>query len=227
MKTWKKYREYLLSGEWHIHTSYTDGKNTVMEVCEVAKKLEIPLIAFTEHVRKEIDYDFNQFLSDVEKAKNDFPEIIILSGIEAKVLPNGDLDVDVKILKEVDYPIFSFHDFPNNLELYIKSLKKVIENKYVNAWAHPGLFLEKRNLKLPTHILIDILKSMKNNDVLLEVNMKYKLPKKEWIDLAIKVGVEIVKGSDVHDAEMLGLYRKLNLGEYYGKGNKNSHSWIR
>ena len=47
MKTWKKYIDYLLVGEWHIHTSYTDGKNSVFEYCEKAIEVDIPLLALT------------------------------------------------------------------------------------------------------------------------------------------------------------------------------------
>jgi DNA polymerase (family 10)/putative hydrolase len=85
MKTWKKYVDYLLEGEWHIHTNYTDGKNTVFEYCEKAVEIGIPLLAFTEHVRKELTYDFNQFLNEIEEAREEF-DLIILSGCEAKVL---------------------------------------------------------------------------------------------------------------------------------------------
>jgi len=207
MKVWKKYKDYLLTGEWHIHTKYTDGENTIFEICETAKELGIPLLAFTEHVRKNLTYDFNEFLGEVERAKDEFPEIVILSGVEAKVLPNGDLDVDKDILREVDYPIFAFHSFPKDLKLYINALKRALTNRYINAWAHPGLFLVKNNFELPKDIVVEIFKIMNKNDILLEINAKYDLPKRDWIDLALKHNVQIVRGSDIHNIKMLKIYR--------------------
>lgn len=202
MKVWKKYTNYLLSGEWHVHTNYTDGKNTVREYCERAMELGIPLIAFTEHVRRMLDYDFNDFLNDIEKAREEF-DLIILSGCEAKVLPNGELDVEDWILREVDYPIFAFHSFPRDLDLYLGSLKKVLRNKYVNTWAHPGVFLRRYGFELGGDDLINIFKLMNKHEVLLEINSRYNVPSKEWIDLAKGYGVGVVHGSDAHSLEAI------------------------
>jgi len=203
MKTWQKYEKYLMSGEWHVHTNFTDGENSVFEICKRAKELEIPLIAFTEHVRRELTYDFNEFLSDIEKAREEFPELIILSGVEAKVLPDGSLDVEDEIIKQVDYPIFAFHSFPRNRELYLKCLKKVIKNKYVNTWAHPGLFLRRIGFNLNTEELREIFNLMRKHEVLLEINERYNLPEKEWTNIASEVGVKTVRGSDVHSIGQL------------------------
>ncbi|MFY9410019.1 MAG: PHP domain-containing protein [Methanosarcina flavescens] len=198
MKTWTKYRNYLLKGEWHVHSNYTDGMCSIKDYCQRAVEVGLPLIAFTEHVRKNLDYDFSSFLNDIEIAKEEF-DIVILSGCEAKVLPSGDLDVSEDVLKQVDYPIFAYHSFPIDIDLVLTSLKKVLKNKYVNAWAHPGAFLKKNNLQLPEEDLIEIFHLVKRMDVLLEVNNKYKVPSSTWMSLAEKVGVEFVRGSDVHN----------------------------
>ena len=208
MKTWRKYEEYLLTGEWHVHTNYTDGQNSVFEICERARELGIPLLAFTEHVRRDLTYDFNEFLSDIERAREEFPELIILSGIEAKVLPDGSLDVEDEIIKQVDYPIFAFHSFPRNRELYVGCLKKAIKNKYVNAWAHPGLFLQRTGFSLTVDELEEIFNLMRKHDVLLEINRRYCLPEKEWMNLAMQMGVRMVRGDDVH-----------SIGELSKRGN--------
>lgn len=207
LKKWKKYKDYLEMGCWHVHTNYTDGENSVDEYCLKTVKLKIPLIAFTEHVRKELTYDFNQFLEDIEKARGEFPELIILSGVEAKVLPNGELDVEELILREVDYPIFAFHSFPKDIDLYIESLNSVLRNKYVNTWAHPGAFLLRHGLELPEKELIKIFKLMREQDVLLEINRKYEVPIEKWMSIARRWNVGLVRGDDVHC-----------IGEYKGVG---------
>ena len=207
-KNWMKYRQYLLDGEWHVHTNYTDGKNSVFELCLEFKNLGIPLVAFTEHVRKELTYDFNQFLEDIEKAREEF-DLIILSGCEAKVLPSGELDVEDWILRDVDYPIFAFHSFPKDIDLYIKCLKNVLKKKYVNTWAHPGAFLLRRGLELPEKELIDIFKLIGKQNVLLEVNKKYNVPHRAWLDIAERYNVKTVKGNDIHS---IGDLEKVNGG---------------
>ena len=203
MKTWQEYKDYLMLGNWHIHTNFTDGKNTVMEYCKEAIKKKIPLIAFTEHVRRELTYDFNLLLDEIEKARREFPNLIILSGCEAKVLPDGTLDVNDEIIKKVDYAVMAYHSFPKDKELYLKTLKKAIKNPFVNAWVHPGLFLKKTGFELKDEELNEVFGLMKEHEVLLEINKKYDLPPKHWIEQAKKMGVLLVRGNDTHSINEL------------------------
>jgi DNA polymerase (family 10)/putative hydrolase len=198
MKTWEKYRKYLMKGEWHVHTNYTDGNNTIFEYCQKAVQHNIPLIVFTEHVRKKLDYDFGSFLREIEKTREMFPELIILSGLEAKVLETGELDVEEKLLKKVDYPIFAYHTFPASKNIYLETIQKVIKNRYVNTWCHPGLFLVKNHIKIKEEELIKILENMKTHRVLLELNKKYNLPDASWIKKAKEKKVLLVNGGDIH-----------------------------
>lgn len=202
MKIWKKYSQYLRSGEWHIHTNYTDGKGSVDEYCKKAVELGIPLIAFTEHVRKKLNYDFNAYLGDIDNAREQY-DLIILSGCEAKVLPDGNLDVEDSLLKQVDYPIFAFHSFPIDIDVFLDALYSALKNPYVNTWAHPGMFLKKSELILPEGELPKIFSAVRDNDILIELNRKYNVPPDRWINLAKHDQMNFVRGSDCHCVEEL------------------------
>jgi len=202
MKIWKKYSQYLLSGEWHIHTNYTDGANSIDDYCKRAVELGIPLIAFTEHVRRNLRYDFSSYLDDIERAK-DLYDLIVLSGCEVKVLPEGFLDIDDSILKQVDYPIFAFHSFPKSIDIYLDALYIVLKNPYVNTWAHPGVFLKKAGLDLPKSELKHVFRTIRENEILIELNVKYNAPSDEWINLARQHRINLVRGSDCHRIEEL------------------------
>ena len=93
MKRWPAYSEDLLTGDWQVHSTWSDGKNSILEYCEEARRQGLRLIAFTEHVRKKLKYDFSAYIREVEKARSLFPDLKILAGCEAKVLnPQGELD---------------------------------------------------------------------------------------------------------------------------------------
>lgn len=204
MKIWQQYRNYLFNGEWHIHTSFTDGKNTIQEYAEVAHELKIPLLAFTEHVRKNLNYSYDDFINEINDAQKKFPNIILLSGIEAKVLPDGKLDCSVNVFEKADYKLFAFHSFPENLEIYVSSIEKIIENYNVDAWAHPGLFFKKyKNLKLSDEQLTHIFNLMNSNNILLEINLKYNLPEINWIRKYFKISNDsnFIFGTDAHKIE--------------------------
>jgi DNA polymerase (family 10)/putative hydrolase len=200
MKVWKRYRKFLLAGEWHIHTHYTDGRNSVSEYCRSASELGIPLVAFTEHVRKKLDYNFDAFIEDIERARDEF-DLIILSGCEAKVLPDGNLDVSEEILTMVDYPVFSYHSFPPDSDLYLQSLRNVLNNKYVNAWAHPNALMDIRGMHISDENLKGVFQCMKENDILLERNQKYGVPDPAWMAMANSYEICLVRGSDCHGIE--------------------------
>ena len=197
-KGWTKYSEYLLSGEWHVHTNYTDGQNTINEYCQRASALEIPLIVFGEHVRRELDYDFHAMSKEIDLARSKYPGLVILQGCEVKVLETGELDVSEEISSLCEIVLMAFHSFPKDIRRYYEALRIALANPKVDIWAHPGLFLKRNDFTLAVHQLEEIFEIAHQNNVLIEVNAKYNLPPKEWIDLS-EDKVKFVRGSDVHD----------------------------
>jgi DNA polymerase (family 10)/putative hydrolase len=208
MKKWKNYEEYLMSGEWHIHTNYTDGKNSVRQYCKRAAKLGLPLVAFTEHVRRDLTYDFDNFIKEVESAREEYSDLIILTGCEAKVLEGGRLDVSQNVTEKCDIVLMAFHSFLNSKRKYTTALKKALCNPRVDIWAHPSLSpnstrRSQSNLTLSDEEFIAAMDLAKKNDVLLEINRKYKVPPQRLVKTAEKRGVKFVRGSDVHNLREL------------------------
>ena len=201
----QKYSDYFFQGEWHIHTSYTDGKNSVCEYAEKAIELGIPLLAFTEHVREKLDYDFFDLLHDIEMVRKKFPKLIVLSGIEAKVLPDGRLDCPYDILEKVDYKLFAFHSFPSDIEKYSNAVEKVVCNYDVNAWAHPGVFFKKnRKVKYENSFFKKVSSILNKNHVYLEFNLKYGVPELNWIQQYLNfLDNNIIFGADAHSIDDL------------------------
>lgn len=216
MKICNKYSNYFFSGEWHIHTNFTDGENSILEYVETAHKLKIPLLAFTEHVRKNLTYNYEDFLKEITFAKKKFPHIILLSGIEAKVLENGELDCPEHVFEKADYKLFAFHSFPDDLELYFSSIKKIIANYKVDAWAHPGLFFEKNaKLMLSNDQLTQIFHLINKNQILLEINFRYYLPRLNWIKEYFKISNNgnFIFGLDAHSID--DLYKTWNIKQKF------------
>lgn len=198
----------MMTGDWHIHTSFTDGEGSVEEYCERAVALGIPLVAFTEHVRRELDYDFRALLDQIDEARGRF-DLIILSGCEAKVLPDGELDVSEEIVESVDCPVFAIHGAVRDKDDLISRVMKAIENPRVNSWAHPGARTMGTPFELDEDEVASILKKMRRYDVALEQNDKYGAPSPVWMTMARELGVKVVRGSDSHRvSEMEASFRR-------------------
>ena len=211
MNLWKNYKNHVKYGDFHVHTNYTDGKNTVLEYCQKARKNNLKLIAFTEHVRKNLTYNYNDFLSDIFQAKSEFGDLKILSGCEAKVLNvNGELDTPEKVLEQSEIVIGVFHSFKyKDKKNYLAALEAMLRNPIIDIWGHPTLFAEKHNIKLEENELKEIIDVCIENDVLIERNLKYNLPNVNFIKLAINRGAKFIIGSDAHSINELLTARKL------------------
>jgi len=197
-KNWMEYEEYLVSGEWHIHTNYVDGENSVDEYCKRAVELRIPLIVFAEHVRRELTYNYRALVEEIIMARRNYPELLILIGCEAKVLEDGGLDVSEDVLRRSEIVLMAFHSFPVNKGRYVEALKRALSNPRVDIWAHPGLFLRTKNFSLSEEEVEVIFEIASQRNVLIELNEKYNLPSRGWVEIGKKRGVKFVRGSDVH-----------------------------
>lgn len=202
-KNWMKYGQHLLNGQWHVHTNYVDGENSVDEYCKGAVELRIPLIAFTEHVRRELTYNYQDLAEEIRTARKNYSELIILTGCEAKVLKDGSLDVSEDILRQSEIVLMAFHSFPRSKEKYVNALKTALSNSRVDIWAHPGLFLRNKDISLSDEELENIFSIAKNKNVLIELNEKYDLPPRGWIEIGKKKGINFVRGSDAHSVRDL------------------------
>ena len=210
MKRRIKYKD-TQCGDFHVHTNYTDGKNTVTEYCQKAQQNNLKVIAFTEHVRKNLVYNFNKFLFDIEKAKEEFSELIILSGCEAKVLNiDGELDVPEEVLDQCEVVIGVFHSFKyEDKKNYLVALKSMLRNHIVDIWGHPTLFAKNHSITLVEDELNEIIDVCVKNNVLIERNLKYNLPDINFVKLAISKGAKFVMGSDAHSVSELLTMDKL------------------
>lgn len=184
-------------GDWHVHTSYTDGENTILDYCRQAVKNGLELVAFTEHVRQNLDYDFDKFISDVRLAREKF-DLIILYGCEAKVLSlDGKLDAPKDVLRRCELVLGVFHSFPfNEKQNYLEALKNMLKNPFLDVWAHPTLFARKK-FKLTKDEIDGIIKCCMKNNVLIERNVRYNLPDRRFMNV-VKKKWKFTVGSDAH-----------------------------
>jgi len=210
MKGWEPFRELLIWGDWHCHTTYTDGENTVQEMCEQAVKNNLKLIAFTDHVRRDLDYDFNLLLRDIDAARKEFPNLKILSGCEAKVMDTeGSLDVTSDVMKKCDIVIGSFHGFPLAEKAeFLLAIKNMIRNHNIDVWGHPTALLHDYEIQVTKKEADPLIELCKKHSVLVERNTKY--PETAWVsDRALELGADVVFSSDAHSIKGLRKLRKL------------------
>jgi putative hydrolase len=201
MKNWERYRAYLESGDFHVHSDYTEGSNSVSEMCEQALINNLKLICFSEHVRKELLYDYGSMMADIERARKRYPRLRILSGCEAKVLDReGSLDVSADVLEKAEIVIASFHSFHyGRKQDFIAALAGALRNPRTDIWGHPATFL--RNVELTEAETASIIRECMKRRVLVEDSLSPAYSAPGFIERCRDLGAETVRNSDAHCRE--------------------------
>ena len=205
-----------LKGDLQMHTNWSDGNNTILEMAEAAKKLGHEYICITDHVGESFkitnslnEKRIKEQKKEIEKANKKLNKFTILQGGEVNIKDNGSLDLKNNVIKELDIVLASIHSgFKNSKEKMTARIIKAMENEHVDIIAHPtGRLINKR----PAYELDfdKILDKAKETNAILEINAY-----PERMDLkdvharaAIRHGIKLSIGTDSHDADQLRNYK--------------------
>lgn len=209
----------------HLHSNFSDGKNSIEEMTKMAIKLGLERVTFTDHVRASTKW-IDEYVKEIKRVQKKYPEINIYSGIETKVINlDGNIDAKKSFFKKVDFVLAAFHRIPKEnriylskeeiiknkkiaLNLWYKAIMRVLENKNVNIIAHPTSILKIYKIRLPKWIKEKIAKKAKEENKIFEISGKHKVPNKNFIEILKETGIKFSKGSDSHSIKELKKYNK-------------------
>ena len=196
---------------FHIHTDWTDGKSTLADYCIAAKEIGFQNIILLEHVRKECSYDFRAFLRMVEEQRATHA-MEILVGAEAKILLDGSLDISETVLANIQVLGIAEHGFQGDAFTLAHALGRAFESyrgaEFARVWVHPGLKLLQRR-PMSMKFFQEIMQLALENEVYVEVNLRYKLPPKTFFSLI--PSSKAVVGLDAHSVDEVKGISKIAL----------------
>ncbi|MBX2803726.1 MAG: DNA polymerase/3'-5' exonuclease PolX, partial [Myxococcales bacterium] len=104
-----------LRGDLHMHTLASDGRGTPLQMVEAALDLGHEYIAITDHT-KALDVanglDERRLLAQVRhlrQLEDRVGRLRIAAGTEVDILPDGSLDLDLDVLRQLDWVVASVH----------------------------------------------------------------------------------------------------------------------
>ena len=195
-----------LRGDLHCHTTWSDGKASVLEMGRAAQDLGYEYLAICDHTRAvrvvpglDAD-DIRRQGEEITAANARLAPFRILRGAECDILPDGSLDLPDDILAELEWVQISLHAGQ-------RAPRSELTKRVVEAMRHPAA----RCLSHPTGRLINhrapnaldlerVVEVALETGVALEVN---GLPDRldlrdEHVRLAREAGVPIVVSTDAH-----------------------------
>ena len=200
--------------DFHLHTSYSDGRSTPLAMVEAAEAHGLEAIAFTDH-GPELNVGIKReklipMLQDIQIARGD-ASMPVLTSIEANVVDeSGRIDVEEEFVKKLDLLMVGIHYLrktDDRLEMardYLARATKVIEQQKVNIFAHPFFLHHDLLLYLSREEIEEFIRSAAERGVAMEVNEKYKAPGNEFFTQCLREGVKLSVGSDAHKLAEVG-----------------------
>lgn len=166
-----------IKGDLQVHSTNTDGQNSIEEMASKAVDLGYEYIGFTDHSKSEFqargmdEKRFAKYFGEIDSVNKKLGDKIrVLKSGEVDILKDGSLDLDKKTLDEMDYVLCSIHSsFTLSKEEQTKRVIKAFESGYVTIFGHPtARLINKRD---PVQLDLDkIFKSAKENDVIMEID---------------------------------------------------------
>ena len=202
-----------LRGDVHMHTTETDGHNSIREMAEAALACGFEYIAITDHSKNLAmtnGLDEKRALEHIQRIREVDRQmagrIRVFTGIEVDILADGALDLEDEVLAQMEVVIASVHTrFEQSREEMTARVLRAIENPYVRILGHPTgrLLLRREPFALD---LGAVLRRAAELGVAVEHNAapeRLDLNDRD-LRLAKELGCKIVINSDSHDARNLG-----------------------
>jgi len=205
-------------GDLQMHSDWSDGANTILEMAEAAKKLGRQYIAITDHAgRLAIAGSLKEErllkqMAEIDKIGKKISGIRILKGAEVDIDKDGQLHIKDKVLAKLDIVLGSVHDnFKMSKGAMTERICRAMQNPSMNIWAHPtGRLLGRRE-----GYEVDwdkVFAQAAKTNTIIEINAYPERLDLSWqnVKRAIAAGVKISIGTDAHATNHLA-YLELGI----------------
>jgi len=202
-----------IRGDLQMHTDASDGKATLAEMIEAARKLGHAYIAITDHSPRtsmagQTPAEIRAQWKAIDRLNQGLRGFRVLKSVEMDILENGKLDLPDDLLADADYVVATIHYGLKQSERQLTDrLLAAIQNRWVDAIGHPtGRIVPVR----PSYQLdFDVVaKAAANAKCLLEINGSERLDLPDTLAAAAKGhGVRFVLSTDAHNTRELGFMK--------------------
>jgi len=200
-----------LKGDLQMHTDWSDGKKTILEMAEAAKKGGLEYIAITDHTKSLAMTGGNdekmllKQMAEIDKIQKKISGIKILKSAEVDILKDGSMDIEDSVLGKLDIVGGSIHsNFHMSKKDMTNRIMRAMENPHVDVICHPtGRLIQKRDAYGVD--MEKLLKTAKKTNTIMEIDaFPNRLDlKDEHIRMAIGLGVKLSISTDAHHVNHL------------------------
>lgn len=202
-----------MRGDLHMHSTGSDGRNTVEQLAEAALERGYEYIAITDHSRSSAianGMSVDRLLEHVEhirRVNKKYKNITLLAGVECDILSDGTLDYPDEILAQLDWINASIHfGMQLNRDKLTERTIAAMENPYICAIGHPSgrLIGAREAMDLDWE---KVFAAAARTGTALEVNASWqRLDLKDvHVRQAVDAGCHLVISTDAHEITQLDM----------------------
>jgi DNA polymerase (family 10) len=205
-----------IKGDLHVHTKWSDGKDSIAEMAESGASLGYEYIAVADH-SPAVGIAGGIKVENIAKRQEEIARVNkkfdaggvkfrVLSASEVDIKSDFSLDFPDAILESLDLVVGAVHTkFSQDRETMTKRIVTAMENPHVDIIAHPtGRVLGKRD---PYEVNMErLMEAAKDTGTILELNA---FPDRLDLNdihcrMAKDYGVRVAISTDAHDAAQMG-----------------------
>ena len=216
--------------DMHVHSTFSDGKNTIEENIEEAESLGLKTLTCVDHVRVDTEY-LPAYVAEIERLRPT-TEVELICGIEAKLLNTaGDLDlpevpdgIDRIYAADHQVPLIDGPHHPREVKEEIESgqrdgqdvIAAIVESAANAAERHqnmviahmfsilPKLGLDENDV--PIELLEDLATVTQRTGTLIEISERWSCPSPRSLMPFVELGVPVLMSTDGHMRTKIGRF---------------------
>ncbi len=215
-----------IKGDLHVHSNWSDGKNTIEEMALAARFLGYEYIAISDHSGSSkianglSEKRLLEHITEIERLNERIEGIRILSGTECDILTDGKLDYSNELLEQLDIVVVAVHgSVEQDSKTMTQRIVTALENEYVHILAHPTgrKFGKRLPFEMDMEKIMDT--ALEHGKILeinsapqrLDLNDKYSMMSRE-------MGIKLAINTDTHSPDQFANIR-------YGVGTAR-RAWV-
>jgi len=202
-------------GLFHVHTTYSDGGNTLPEIVTACKQMGFTYVGITDHSKSAFyanglsEERIRKQWEEIDALNEKEKDFRIFKGIESDILRDGSLDYDDRILELFDFVIASVHSqFRLTEQEMTERICRALRNPFLTMLGHPTgrLLLAREAYALNMEKVIETAAEERK---IIEINASpYRLDLSwRWGKQAVESGLKTSINPDAHSVEGLQDYR--------------------
>src|SRR5437660_2189601 len=208
----KLVQESDLRGVLHVHSTWSDGQNTIREMAEACIARGFMYLGITDHSKAAAyagglsEDSLRRQHEEIDRLNEEYAgRLRILKGTECDILKDGSLDYADEVLASLEFVVASIHsNFNLSPEEQTRRMLRAISNPYVNIIGHPTgrILLGRAGYTLDMEAVIDAAAA---KGVCIEINAHPSRLDMDWrfVHRARNKGMKIPIDPDAHTLEGL------------------------